>query len=76
MLFLINSSIIQGLWMISGIIGFFLHRRFRDELQQCLDKRQLFHLFGGIFFSLFIAFIFGPLTWLIIYLLLKYMIKD
>ncbi len=75
MLFLINSPIIAILFMLTGMIGFFLHKSMREEMWKCLKTSQFFHFFGAVLFSLFTSFLFGPLNYFLIGIILKYQNK-
>tara|TARA_A100000164_G_scaffold377114_1_gene415626 strand:+ start:681 stop:908 length:228 start_codon:yes stop_codon:yes gene_type:complete len=75
MLFLINSPIIAILFIVAGLIGFYFHSQMREEMWKCLKKSQFFHFFGAVLFSLFTSFLFGPLNYFLIGILLKYQNK-
>ena len=75
MLFLLVNypPIYSILWMIVGIIGFFLNKKIKSEMMNCLNNYQLFHFFGA---NLFTAFLFGPFNYFIIKAILKFIDKK
>ena len=78
MLFLLVNypPIYSILWMIVGIIGFFLNKKIKIEMMNCLNNYQLFHFFGATLFALFTAFLFGPFNYFIIKAILKFIDKK
>ena len=65
MLFLLvnYSPIYSLLWMVTGVIGFFLNKKIKNEMMNCLKNYQLFHLFEAKLFALFTSFLFGPFNY-------------
>ena len=55
MLFLLINypPIYSLLWMVAGVIGFFLNKKIKNEMMNCLNNYQLFHFFGATLFALF-----------------------
>lgn len=66
MIFVNSSPIFFAIWMILGIVSYLLHPKIKEELGRCLNTGKFFHLFGGILYGLFLAFLFGPLSYLLI----------
>ena len=71
MIFINSSPVFFAIWMILGIISYLLHPKIKEELGSCLKTAKFFHLFGGILYGLFLAFLFGPLSYLLIALAIK-----
>ncbi|MAW39606.1 MAG: hypothetical protein CMF27_01575 [Kiritimatiellaceae bacterium] len=71
MIFINSSPVFFAIWMILGIISYLLHPKIKEELGSCLKTGKFFHLFGGILYGLFLAFLFGPLSYLLIALAIK-----
>ena len=66
MIFINSSTSLFAIWMILGIVSYLLHPKIKEELSSCLKAGKFFHLFGGILYGLFLAFLFGPLSYLLI----------
>ena len=71
MLFLNSTPLFFYIWLITGVISYLLHPKIKDELSNCLKNSKFFHLFGGILYGLFLAFLFGPLSYFLISLAIK-----
>jgi len=78
MLFLLINypPIYSLLWMAAGVIGFFLNKKIKNEMMNCLNNYQLFHFFGATLFALFTSFLFGPFNYYIIKAILKFIDKK
>ncbi|OUX37015.1 MAG: hypothetical protein CBE26_04105 [Kiritimatiellaceae bacterium TMED266] len=72
MIFINSPRWVLVLWIISGLISFFWSAAIRTEMEATLKNGKLFHFFGGIMYALFTAFLFGPLSYGVIYLILKF----
>ena len=71
MIFLNSPRWVLIVWIVSGLISFLWSAQIRSELKSTLTKGKLFHFFGGILYALFNAFLFGPFSYGVIYLILK-----